>query len=71
MADERYPGLEEVIDLGDVIHFSFTDEEAARHFRAAAQLLGAAVVDNALFDNAATADDGFYYVTVMGEEAER
>ncbi len=71
MADERYPGLEEVIDLGEVIHYVFTDEEAARHFRAAAKLLEADLVDEVLFDNTRQADDERWYVTVLGEDADR
>ncbi len=69
--DERYPGLEEVIYLGEVVHFAFTDEEAARHFRAAAELLGMSVVNDALFDNTRQAEDERWYVTVLGEETAR
>lgn len=30
MAEQEFPGLDEIIDLGEVVHYAFTDEEAAR-----------------------------------------
>ncbi len=60
----------EVIDLGEVTHYAFETEEAARLFREHAELLRVPVVDEALFDNAAQAEDGLWYVTVVGEYAQ-
>ncbi len=60
----------EVIDLGEVTHFAFETEEARDAFRAAAELLGKSVIDEALFRNTLQADDGYWYLTIMGEGAE-
>lgn len=54
----------EVVELGEVTHYAFESEEAARRFRRHAELLGAAVIDEALFDSAARAEDDFWYVTI-------
>ncbi len=66
----RRLGCVELIDLGEVIHYAFEEEQQASLFRAAAELLGVAVVQEALFDNTRQAEDERWYVTVMGEEAE-
>ncbi len=60
----------EVIDLGEVTHFAFETEEARDAFRAVAELLGKSVIDETLFRNTLQADDGYWYLTIMGEGAE-
>ncbi len=60
----------EVIDLGEVTHYAFSTEEARDSFRRHAELLGCPVVDEAMFDSAAQADDDLWYVTILGESAE-
>ncbi len=60
----------EVIDLGEVTHFAFESEEARDAFRAVAELLGKSVIDETLFTNMLQADDGYWYVTISGEDTE-
>ncbi len=67
----RRLGCIEVIELGGAIHYAFEEEQEASLFRAAAELLGVEVIEEALFDNTRQAEDERWYVTVLGEEAER
>ncbi len=68
--DRAWLKLVEVINLGEVTHYAFETEEARDAFRAAAEVLGKSVIDEALFRNTMQADDGYWYLTIMGEGAE-